>query len=376
MAYEKLQGDQLFDGNIFHGKEKVLVRDEKGKKLNIITVEEAGDDIKYVPGLISPGFVNAHCHLELSHMKNVIPAHTGLVPFLLEVVGKRDFPDESIHHSIKDALREMKNDGIVAVGDISNSDITAPYKSDDDIYFHTFVEVLSFLEEKTPARIEHFNSILDIFRKPGQQVANLTPHAPYSVSPLAFRMINDATEGAIISIHNQETLAEDQLYKTGNGDFLKLFQKFGMDNSPFPVTGQSSIRSYLPYFDRGQTIILVHNTFMLPEDIQWANELAKKKGLTLIYCFCINANLYIENQIPHIDDFIREDCQIVLGTDSYSSNQQLKISSEIQTIRSRFADIPISSIYRWATLNGAIALNTETRWLVGLPFVEGVQYGE
>jgi cytosine/adenosine deaminase-related metal-dependent hydrolase len=91
MAYEKLQGDQLFDGNIFHGKEKVLIRDEKGKKLNIITVEDAGDDIKYVPGLISPGFVNAHCHLELSHMKNVIPAHTGLVPFLLDVVGKRDF---------------------------------------------------------------------------------------------------------------------------------------------------------------------------------------------------------------------------------------------------------------------------------------------
>jgi cytosine/adenosine deaminase-related metal-dependent hydrolase len=115
---------------------------------------------------------------------------------------------------------------------------------------------------------------------------------------------------------------------------------------------------------------------MLPEDIQWANELAKKNGLTLIYCFCINANLYIENQIPHIDDFIREGCQIVLGTDSYSSNQQLKISSEIETIRSRFADIPISSIYRWATLNGAIALNTETPWLDGLPFVEGVQYGE
>jgi hypothetical protein len=95
-----------------------------------------------------------------------------------------------------------------------------------------------------------------VSEKLGQQVANLTPHAPYSVSPLAFKMINDATEGAVISIHNQETLAEDQLYKTGDGDFLKLFQKFGMDNSPFPVTGQSSIRSYLPYFDRGQTIIL------------------------------------------------------------------------------------------------------------------------
>lgn len=372
MAYEKLQGTQLFDGRQFHGPEKVLVLDGDGRMADIISIQDAGEGIRHIPGLIRPGFVNAHCHLELSHMKDVIPPHTGLVPFLLDVVGKREFPQEQIHQAVTDALDEMRDDGIVAVGDISNTDTTASFKASSGLHFHTFVEVLSFLEEKTPDRMHHYTEVLRSFLDKGAGPANLTPHAPYSVSQLAFRMINDATENAIVSIHNQETPAEDELYRTGTGAFLQLFRKFGIEGSPFPVTGFGSIRSYLPHFTKGQTLLLIHNSFMPLEDLQWAKQVAKQNGTKLVFCFCVNANLYIENTMPDILQFRDEDCQIVLGTDSYSSNWQLNVSAEIATIRERYPTIPVEEIYGWATLNGVDALNINTKWLSGLPLVEGV----
>lgn len=372
MAYEKLQGDQLFDGNRFHGRDKVLVTDLRGKMLDIIDHSEAGAGVRYIPGLIRPGFVNAHCHLELSHMRNIIPPHTGLVPFLMDVTGKRGFPDEMIHKAIADALEEMEADGITAVGDISNTDVTAAFKASGRLQFHTFVEVISFLEANTPERIRHYTGVLNSFRSTAAGRASLSPHAPYSVSPLAFRMINDTTENGIVSIHNQETPHENELYRSGRGAFLELLRKVGIPDSPFPVTGQSSIRSWLPHFNRGQTLLLVHNTFMPREDIQWAREISKRNGTRLVFCCCVNANLYIENNMPDIPVFLEEDCHMVLGTDSYSSNLQLKVSAEIATLRERFPSIPVERWYRWATVNGAEALGMENKWLTGLPVVEGV----
>jgi len=146
------------------------------------------------------------------------------------------------------------------------------------------------------------------------------------------------------------------LYKTGGGDYLRLFRIFGIGQSPFPVTGLSSIRTVLPYFNNGQTIFLIHNTFMVEEDVVFAKEYADVNGLKLIWCLCINANLYIENKVPPIEMLMKHNCPIVLGTDSYSSNWQLSITKEIQSIKKNFPSLPLQTILQWATSNGARAL--------------------
>jgi len=169
-------------------------------------------------------------------------------------------------------------------------------------------------------------------------------------------MLNEATKKKVISIHNQEHPAEDELYKTGGGDYLKLFKIFGIQESPFPVTGKSSIRSVLPYFNDGQTIFLIHNTYMPEEDIIWANEYAAASGIKLIYCFCVNANLYIENKLPQIETFVKHNCMLALGTDSYSSNWQLSIAKEMAAIKNNFSSFSLETILQWGTLSGAKAL--------------------
>lgn len=364
MAFKKFKADKLFDGYRFLADDCVLITDKTGTVEAIVPQADVGDEIQYLKGIITPGLINCHCHLELSHLKNVIPPHTGLIEFLCSVVTKRDFPREVIDEEIIKAEKEMYDNGIVAVGDIGNTADTAEVKRKSKIYWQNFVEVLSFTDEKAEENFNHYKAVVEKLESSLRDSdlshhTSLVPHAPYSISPKTFQLINEATKNQIISIHNQEHLAEDELYKTGGGEYLKLFKIFGIDKSPFPITGKSSIRSVLPYFNKGQTILLVHNTCMQEEDIVWANEYAAVNGLNLVYCLCINANLYIENKIPPIDMLMKHNCHIVLGTDSYSSNWQLSITKEMESVQKHFPHIPLETILQWATSNGAKALGRE-----------------
>jgi cytosine/adenosine deaminase-related metal-dependent hydrolase len=361
MSWKKFKADKLFDGYRFREPGTVLITDEHGRVEDIVPATEAGDDVQHLEGVLTPGLINCHCHLELSHLKNVIPPHTGLIEFLCSVVTKRDFPAEFIQQEIEKAEKEMYDNGIVAVGDIGNTADTAIIKSRSSILWQNFVEVLGFTDEKAEENFKHYSDVAEklesaLSSSPTPHRTSIVPHAPYTISPKTFELINAATKGQIISIHNQEHPAEDELYKTGGGEYLRLFNIFGINGSPFPVTGKSSIRSVLPHFNNQQTIFLIHNTFMPEEDIVWANGYADSNGLKLVYCICINANLYIENKVPPIDLFMKHDCHIVLGTDSYSSNWQLSIAKEVESIRKHFPHVPEETVLQWATSNGAKAL--------------------
>lgn len=361
MAFRKFRAKQLFDGYCLLPQDHVLITTANGTVEAIVPAGTAGDDIEALDGILTPGLINCHCHLELSHLKNVIPPHTGLVEFLCSVVTKRGFAVEVVQAAIEKAENEMYINGIAAVGDICNTADAVRVKQQSNMRWQSFIEVLSFTDEKAADNMAHYQSVLDAhniaLKAPHRSV--LTPHAPYSISPKTFNLLNDATAGQIISIHNQEHPAEDELYKTGGGDYLKLFKIFGVEKSPFPVTGKSSLQSYLPHFTKAQTLFLIHNTYMPPEDIAFANDYAKENGLRLVYCFCPNANLYIENRLPVVNNFTAQDCHIVLGTDSYSSNWQLSIAKEIQTLQQNFPALSLATILQWATSNGAKALQCQ-----------------
>ena len=360
MNYCKFQADKIFTGFEFLDPGHVLITDEDGKVMEILAEMDAGEEIKRYRGIICPGFINAHCHLELSHLKNTIPPHTGLIPFLLEVVSKRDHDQSLILESIEKAEREMELEGIVAVGDICNTSITLQSKCKSKIKWNNFIEVLGMKDEKAEANLLHYEGILDAFNGAATNMkSSLVPHAPYSISNKTFEGINNRTGHSIVSMHSQENPAEDELYAKGTGDFIRLFNKLGLAESPFTVSGKSSLQSCLPYFNKQQRIILVHNTFTAAEDIVFALDHAREHLSGVHFCICANANLYIENQMPPIDLLMKHKAEIVLGTDSYSSNWQLSIAAEIRTIRKELPEIPLQRILQWATINGARALERD-----------------
>ena len=363
MAFRKFKADRLFDGYRFREASSVLITAEDGTVEAIVDTADAGNDVEQYNGILSPGLINCHCHLELSHLKDVIPPHTGLIDFLCTVVTKRNFSPEEIRKKIIEAEAELFSNGTIAVGDIGNTVDTAVTKSSSKIRWQNFVEVLGFTDEKALENLQRYENVLQEMETTLQDASvpnrsTLVPHAPYSISPKLFDLINEATAGKIISIHNQEHPAEDELYQTGGGDFLKLFRIFGIQESPFPVTGKTSIRSYLPHFTKGQTIFLVHNTYTSAEDIKWANEYATANGLTLIWCLCINANLYIENKVPPAELLLNSGCHVAIGTDSYSSNWQLNVTKEMQSLL-KHTSLSEEQVLTMATINGAKALQWE-----------------
>ncbi len=345
----RLKADRLFDGkSILEGKHLVL--DDNGAVLSVS--DDRGEEAEQFAGLLCPGFINSHCHLELSHLKDKVRPGTGMVDFLISVVYARRHDTEKERAPLVSVEKKMWADGISGVADICNTTETIPAKKTSRISWYGLVEVINFLDDSLEIQLPLYQNVLDEFNKNGL-TAVLTPHAPYSVSAGAFTAIDRSTRNAVISVHNQESRAENDLFLTGNSDFLRLYAEFGDGNSPFAVTGKSSLQSWLPHFTNGQTIVLVHNTFIDEADIDFAADHASAHGLTLVYCICPNANLYIEGRLPPLDLLVRKNCRIVIGTDSYSSNRELSIARELYTLQQHFPEIKLEDMLKWATSNGA-----------------------
>lgn len=356
MAYKKFQATQLFTGNSILDRTHVLITDEQGVIQDIVTEASAGSDVQKLEGILSPGLFNCHCHLELSHMKDAIPSGGGLTSFIASVMKAPVTAAEQKETAMLAASKEIFDNGTVVVGDISNNSSSFQVKRSSNIEWYNFLEVTNLDDHKAEEKIRQFKE-MEASLQPMQ--AALSPHASYSVSPATFRLINEYTQGKTITIHNQESAAEDELFHSGTGHFLSFYEGIGRKALPITVSGKSSLQTWLPYFTKGQTIVLVHNTYIQEEDILYANDYAKASGLTLFYCLCPNANLYIEKKLPPVDLLLQHNCNIVLGTDSYSSNWQLNITSEMAVILQHFPSILPAQVLQWATANGAQALSMQ-----------------
>lgn len=362
MAYRKFKADYIFTGNELLDKNYILITGENGLIENIIKENDAGDNIEIFEGILSPGFINCHCHLELSHLKNVVESGTGLVDFLIKVISNRNTVKEEVLASITAADDEMFNNGIVAVGDICNTTDTIQAKQRSKIYYQNFVEVLGFTNEPG-TRFNTYINIYNAFCDAGfTERTSIVPHAPYTVSNSMFNLINDFSAAKTISIHNQETIAEDELYRTKAGAFLKLYQHLNINIDFFEAYNKSSLQSYLPLLNKPKKVLFIHNTCTTQEDIYFSVEQSKKVNQEIYWCLCPNANLYIENMLPPVELFKQNNCKVVLGTDSYASNYGLSILDEMKTIQKNFHLIELNEMLQWATINGAKALGIQNKY--------------
>ena len=327
----------------------------------ILSVQDGtNQDAVFYEGILAPGFVNVHCHLELSHMKGMVPMHTGLIPFLETIpLNRNEFTEEQKKTASLDAYNELLQNGIVAVGDIANTTETLDLRSLDQLHFYTFVEAIGFTSANAAKSFGYATQSYNAFA--GQQGGakqlrqTITPHAPYSVSSALFKLIDAHLPGAPISIHNQESNEENKFFVSKEGDVRRLLRTLGIDDSEFTPTGRTSILSYLEWLSAAHPFIFIHNTHTSREDVQFALQHARET----YWCLCPNANLYIENTLPDIDMLISEGVNICIGTDSLASNHQLSVLSELNSIRQYYPLLPWETLLGWATYNGACALQMQ-----------------
>jgi cytosine/adenosine deaminase-related metal-dependent hydrolase len=338
----------------------VVIVDDDGKILSIGERKDFDDtSLEIYNGIICPGFINAHCHLELSYMKGKIQEGKGLVTFITDLVAFRKgfgltLENEDrlgiIYDSIRMAEEEMRKNGICGVGDISNEDHSFLFKSRSEIRSHTFIECFGYYPQKANTYLEQ-SVALFLKARDLQLDASITPHASYSVTPELFSLLFSFSEHhlPLFSFHNQESDAENNFFRNGEGPFQKLFDHFGFPLSIFSPTGKNSIESVISYFPARYKTLFVHNTFSNADDIGMVTSQLPEA----FFCFCPKANLYIENKLPDFSLFKKFNNRICLGTDSLASNTALSILEEIKTIQQHDPSIGTAELIQWATLNGA-----------------------
>ncbi|MCC6371848.1 MAG: amidohydrolase family protein [Bacteroidia bacterium] len=353
-----IAADTIFNGKSFLPGQQVVVLN------NDFTFNSIADEslveasaIQRFEGILCPGFVNAHCHLELSHLKNKIPKHTGLPNFALEIINNRNNASESdLLEGMAIADHEMFENGIVAVGDISNVGLSIETKKRSKIFYHTFVELIGLAPERSELIFKNGLELFHQFKNSGLS-ASLAPHAPYSSSKALIEKIAvfNSEHEVSFSIHNQESEDETRFFMGQKNGFEKLYEFLNLDISWFKAPGSSSLQNY-GHLLKNKPSVLVHNTFTQKQDIDFVND------KQIYWCFCPEANLYIENNLPDYSLFGNYKTKLCVGTDSSASNSQLNLVEEINVILNATSTFSQEELLAMLTFNGAKALGIDASY--------------
>ena len=353
-----ISANSIFNGINFLSQEMALVIDDYGILKDIVKKTEIqSSEIEHYDGIIAPGFVNAHCHLELSHLFSQIDPKTGLIEFLKQVIAKRNnFNKKEQEDAAIEADFKMWESGIVAVGDISNIDTTFKTKANSKIYYHTFIELIGLNPLHSETIFEKGLSLLKELEN-YNLIGSLAAHAPFSSSKLLINKIANynSLNNLAFSIHNQESEEETKFFAGRPSGINDLFDYLNIDINWFKPPKTSSLLSYLDEIPNKKSL-LVHNTFCKEEDI------IASKHKFINWCFCPGANLFIENTLPNYDLFLNHNQNWCIGTDSLASNQKLDMCFEASILLSKLPSISIESILKALTYNGAKALGIEDKF--------------
>lgn len=326
----------------------------------ILAVGECGPDEEVRQGAVVPGFVNSHCHIELSHLHGKFRKGTGMAGFIDQINALRDWAGADVKARLtQEWMDKMWKDGVSAMSDISNDDSSFKVKSSHKIYTRTFLEVFGSEPEMCEGVMSDVTKLKETADAEGIDAAP-TPHSCYTMSPqLLSASAAAGLESGYLSYHSQESQEEEDLLISGSGAMYENRKRSGMSTPP--VTGESSLKYFIdrlaaakpaPYDEH---ILLVHNVCLKQDDI----DAAKRVMNNVYWAVCPLSNIFIHNALPPIPLMRENGLAITVGTDSLSSNDDLDMVKELVCIKQNFAEVPMNEILVWACLNGARFLSKE-----------------
>ena len=305
-------------------------------------------------GALVPGFVNAHCHVELSHLHGKFRKGTGMAGFIDQINELRDWAGRDVKSSlVREWMDKMWADGVSAMADISNDDSSFEVKAAHPMYTRTFLEVFGSEPHMCEGVMSDVTALNEQADRAGIDAAP-TPHSCYTMSPqLLSASAAAGLEKGWLSYHSQESQEEEDLLISGSGAMYENRKRSGMSTPP--VTGESSLKYFLdrlaaakpaPYDEH---ILLVHNVCLGQSDI----DSAKKVMNNVYWAICPLSNIFIHNALPPVPLMRENRLDIMVGTDSLSSNDDLDMVKELYCLHENFPEVPMDELLRWASLNGA-----------------------
>jgi cytosine/adenosine deaminase-related metal-dependent hydrolase len=309
---------------------------------------------------VLPGLVNAHTHLELSHLHDRVPVATEFLAWIRQLLGlRREQPDVralEIVDGISEGIRQSIECGTAVVGDISNTLTTYDPLRQSQLAGVLFYELIRFNAPDPRAIVAEAEATLSALPAAHRVRTSLAAHAPYSVAPAVFRELRaalDRRDGARWSVHLSESRDETEFISAGTGAWRTFLEEIGAWDPRWQPAGVSPVRYLDALGVLDERAIVVHGVQMTPTDLTRLADL----GVTLVTCPRSNARTGAGT--PPIDTFYASGVRVAVGTDSLASTPDLNVFAELAAMRALAPSVPASRLLDSATRQGALALGVD-----------------
>jgi cytosine/adenosine deaminase-related metal-dependent hydrolase len=302
-------------------------------------------------GVLLPGLVNAHCHLELSHLKGRLNRSEGFARWVEDLVATRgsDGPGP-VRAATARAIREIEGTGTVAVGDVSNELAHLDLLARSSLTAVVFHELLGWNPARAAAIVEEADA-----RRRGPQgdgvEVRLAAHAPHSVSPELFGEL--VKRGGPAAIHLAESAEEARFLLRGDGAWMRFLERRGLGDLPFDPPGVSPVRYVDELGALRAGMVAAHCVYVD------AGDRARLAAQGVHVAVCPRSNLNLGVGIPDVPELVDAGVKLCLGTDSLASVDSLDLIDDAAVLREEFPELDAAAIVEMATLGGARALGLE-----------------
>ena len=286
-------------------------------------VPHRGEPVEDRAGLLIPGMINAHTHLELGPV--AFPPQPGLLPW---VGMMRAGTAATAAHAGTNALAAIKA-GTAALGEISNTGQSTPVLRAANLPARAWYEVFGIDDPSVP---------------PGA----VTPHAPHTTHPAVIRAA--AATGEPWSIHFDED-PEESKFLHRKGAWLPFMARMGRDLAGFAFPHTSPARYLAALGVLSPRTLLVHATQTRGDDL----DIIAESGARV--CLCVRSNRAITGGIPDVVGMLARGIPLAIGTDSLASTVDLVPIAEAVALRREFPAVPLATWLGALTDGGADALD-------------------
>jgi cytosine/adenosine deaminase-related metal-dependent hydrolase len=326
----------------------------------IAWVEPAGDAaslgetvVDLGPGVLLPGLVNAHCHLELSSLAGRLPLPSPFVPWVAALVAARaGETGDRVREATARAIASMEASGTVAVGDVSNAlghlDLLAA-SGLDAVVFYELIGWDPLAADGILAGADE--RLRGVGLRPARNVEiRLAAHAPHSVSPALFAGL--LVRGGPASLHLAESEAESR-FLAGEDSEWSGFLADRVGAVPFIAPRRSPVRYVSEMGVLRPHLVAAHCARVDADD----RALLARAGVHVAVCPRSNRNLGVG--VPPVPDLLAAGVRLCLGTDSLASAPSLDLLADAAQLRREFPSLRAADIVGMATTGGARALGRE-----------------
>ncbi|MFB6347675.1 MAG: amidohydrolase family protein [bacterium] len=307
--------------------------------------------------VLTPGWVNAHSHLELSGCPS-IDYNGNFVDWIYEVLDyKESVSTETIVRNYREGLDSLLESGVVRV--VDHCDLTGSILEILDELpagVHLLKELIAFNSDQIESIKNEAKSFIEQLKRHNQS-GGLAPHAPYSAHPEVYSWAADRSsdEELALSTHLHEVKAELEFSENGNGDFLKLLRERTDGEVSSPYDGMRP----LPYFLRNNvfsnSMFAVHMNYLDDQDLRWL------ESSRICPVFCPKSYSYFNHRTLPVLDWIERGIDFAFGTDSLASNDTLNMLSELRCFQELTDGTNPETVLEALTINPAEVLNIPSR---------------